>query len=93
MQSNVARLAMATRAPIVPIVAVRRRPWIAGGSVVVKVSPPLRLNYKTVTQPEAYKTEIQRGTDYPLQAIGQLVEQYPEEWHAWTWPRPYCPIG
>jgi KDO2-lipid IV(A) lauroyltransferase len=91
MQSNVARLAMTTRAPIVPIFAVRRKPWLSNGGVVVKAFPPLRLDYKAVSRPEAYKAEIQRGIDYPLQVLHQLVEQHPEEWHAWT--QPYCPIG
>jgi KDO2-lipid IV(A) lauroyltransferase len=90
MQSNVARLAITTRAPIVPTFAVRRKPWLANGGVIVKAFPPLRLDHKAVSRPESYKAEIQRGIDYPLQMLGQMVEQHPEEWHPWALP--YCPF-
>jgi lauroyl/myristoyl acyltransferase len=83
IQSNAARLSMTTGAPLVPIFPVRRRPWIAGGTIVLKICPPLRLDTKAVRDPEAYKAEIQRGTHYVIQAIGEMVKRYPEEWHHW----------
>ena len=83
IQSNAARLAMTAACPLVPIFAVRNRPWVSGGKIVLKVCPPLRLEGRTMHNPQDYKAEIQRATRYGLEAINAIVKQHPDEWHHW----------
>jgi KDO2-lipid IV(A) lauroyltransferase len=74
-----ARLAMAGSAPIVPLFPVRRTPWLTDGRIVIKVFPPLRLNFAVRRGSEEYQAEIRRGTAYFLDAFEEMVRAHPDE--------------
>ncbi len=72
-----ARLALAAQAPIVPIFAVRREPWIANGRVVIQSGPALDL------QQQHYATRddaVLAGTRFMNDATEAIVREYPDQW-------------
>lgn len=70
-----ARLAFAAQAPIVPIFAVRREPWISNGRVVIQSGPGLDL------QPYKERDEaVLVGTRFTNEATEAIVRQHPDQW-------------
>ncbi|MDQ3812342.1 MAG: hypothetical protein M3347_00155, partial [Armatimonadota bacterium] len=71
-----ARLALLSRAPLVPAFAVRRTPWLADGRIVSHISPGMYLQ----SAPKQREAAIYDGSRRIIEQIENIVRQYPEQW-------------
>lgn len=75
VHSSPARLALATRAPIVPTFGVRRTPWLGDGRVVITASPALHLDRNGDRE-----GEVLRGTNYVTARTEAIIRAHPDQW-------------
>lgn len=79
--TSTARLALAANAPLIPAFAVRRKPWISDGRVLIKVSPGLSLHDHEYSKQFATRDEnVLEGTRFIVRATEKIVREYPEQW-------------
>lgn len=73
-----ARLAMMSGAPIVPLCAVRREPWLNGeGGLLLRIFPSFGVPDAPRAQREAAVTN---GTRQVIAALEMMVRAHPEQW-------------
>ncbi len=72
-----ARLALAAGAPMVPTFAVRRRPWLADGRVVITASPGKYLHEE---EHGGREQAVEAGTKFILHETEEIVRRHPEQW-------------
>ncbi|HEX8465289.1 MAG TPA: lysophospholipid acyltransferase family protein [Abditibacterium sp.] len=72
-----ARLALVTGAPLVPTFAVRRKPWLSDGRVVITASPALKLEREKGKSREEIVIE---GTQYVLRETEKIIRAHPDQW-------------
>ncbi|PQV63679.1 KDO2-lipid IV(A) lauroyltransferase [Abditibacterium utsteinense] len=75
VHSSPARLALATRAPIIPTFGVRRTPWLGDGRVVITPSPALYLDKSADRE-----SEVLRGTNYVTAQTEAIIRAHPDQW-------------
>ncbi len=73
--TSLARIALLTGAPIVPLFGVRRTPWLADGRIIGRTSPSFELQ-KTGDR----ESDILDGTRRVIDEIENVVRHYPEQW-------------
>lgn len=75
VHSSPARLAIATRAPLVPTFGVRRTPWLGDGRVTITPSPALHLDKNAPRE-----AEVVRGTEYVNARTEAIIRAHPDQW-------------
>ncbi len=75
VHASPARLAIATRAPIIPTFGVRRTPWLGDGRVLITASPALHLDKNAPRE-----AEVVRGTNYVTARTEAIIRAHPDQW-------------
>lgn len=77
--SSLARIALLAKAPVVPAFGVRRKPWLADGRILAKVSPALPLfgaGKNTTSRDEM----VLEGTRQVITKLEEIITSYPDQW-------------
>jgi lauroyl/myristoyl acyltransferase len=77
--ASLARLALLSRAPIVPAFGVRRRPWLANGRIVAKVFPELVIERGRTSQLSREELVL-NGTRRVISQLEEVITAYPDQW-------------
>jgi len=87
--SSLARLALLSNAPIIPAFGVRRKPWLANGRIVAKISPELVID-RGRDQPPAGNSSLEKslwrdalvldGTRQVIAKLEETITSYPDQW-------------
>jgi len=76
-EDSVARLAMMNDIPIVPVVGVRREPWLGDGRIEVQISPAFHV---PICAREERDQAVKQGTEQVIAALETMVRAHPDQW-------------
>jgi len=77
--SSLARIALLSKAPVVPAFGVRRKPWLADGRIVARVSPPLPPLDKSQTN-KSREELVLEGTRQVIATLEDVITRYSDQW-------------
>lgn len=75
MVDAVARLAILSRAPIVPAFGIRREPWLSDGRIVAQVFPGFNLE-----RSDNRETAVVEGTRRVIHELETIIRAHPDQW-------------
>jgi len=75
-----ARLAILSRAPIVPAFGIRREPWLSDGRIVAQVFPGFHLEKNNRQKGENRDDTIMEGTRRVVQELETIIRAHPDQW-------------
>ena len=89
--SSLARLALVSRAPVVPSFGVRRTPWLADGRIIATMSPGFYVRLQCGERwasgtgrenrhPAAREAAVVEGTRRVICEIENIVRRHPDQW-------------
>lgn len=77
--SSLARIALLSKAPIVPAFGLRQKPWLANGRILARVLPALPAinnSNNSATRDEL----VRKGTEQVIAQLEEVITQYPDQW-------------
>lgn len=73
--TSLARIALLSGAPVMPIFGVRRTPWLADGRIISRVAPSFHIEKSGDRE-----IDVLNGTRRVVHEIETIIRQYPEQW-------------